>query len=278
MLAVFVIVILFATCAGATCGMGGGVIIKPVLDALSPMSAFQINFVSSMCVLAMALSSLVKHVFQKKSSHIPTAVAAACGAFAGGVAGEFIFEAVENAAGSVLGENADALIKITQNSVLALLLVGVLVYMLLRKEKGVYLPSAAMTIKAFAACCVLGVISTFLGIGGGPINVCVLCLVLRTDTKEVTFYSLLTVMFAQVAKLFKLAVTGGFTSNVILDVNLEWWALVIMVAAAVIGGLLGAVFNKRLSSKAVNRIYYAVIGIVIALNIYNIIYNAVTAL
>ena len=87
MLAVFVIVILFATCAGATCGMGGGVIIKPVLDALSPMSAFQINFVSSMCVLAMALSSLVKHVFQKKSSHIPTAVAAACGAFAGGVAG-----------------------------------------------------------------------------------------------------------------------------------------------------------------------------------------------
>ena len=135
-----------------------------------------------------------------------------------------------------------------------------------------------MTIKAFAACCVLGVISTFLGIGGGPINVCVLCLVLRTDTKEVTFYSLLTVMFAQVAKLFKLAVTGGFTSNVILDVNLEWWALVIMVAAAVIGGLLGAVFNKRLSSKAVNRIYYAVIGIVIALNIYNIIYNAVTAL
>ena len=257
MLAVFVIVILFATCVGATCGMGGGVIIKPVLDALSPMSAFQINFVSSMCVLAMALSSLVKHIFQKKSSHIPTAVAAACGAFAGGVAGEFIFEAVENAAGSVL-------------------LVGVLVYMLLRKEKGVYLPSTAMTIKAFAACCVLGVISTFLGIGGGPINVCVLCLVLRTDTKEVTFYSLLTVMFAQVAKLFKLAVTGGFTSNVILDVNLEWWALVIMIAAAVIGGLLGAVLNKRLSSKAVNRIYYAVIGIVIALNIYNIIYNAVS--
>ena len=165
-------------------------------------------------------------------------------ALAGGVAGEFIFEAVENAAGSVLGENADALIKIIQNSVLALLLVGVLVYMLLRKEKGVYLPSAAMTIKAFAACCVLGVISTFLGIGGGPINVCVLCLVLRTDTKEVTFYSLLTVMFAQVAKLFKLAVTGGFTSNVILDVNLEWWALVIMIAAAVIGGLLGAVLNK----------------------------------
>lgn len=66
MLAVFVIVILFATCAGATCGMGGGVIIKPVLDALSPMSAFQINFVSSMCVLAMALSSFVlilSHIF-----------------------------------------------------------------------------------------------------------------------------------------------------------------------------------------------------------------------
>ena len=43
-----------------------------------------------------------------------------------------------------------------------------------------------------------------------------------------------------------------------------------------LGGLLGAVLNKRLSSKAVNRIYYAVIGIVIALNIYNIIYNAVS--
>ena len=278
MLAVFVLVILFATCAGATCGMGGGVIIKPVLDALSPMSTFQINFVSSMCVLAMALSSLVKHIFQKKSSHIPTAAAAASGAFAGGVAGEFIFEAVEKAASKILGENADALLKIIQNSVLALLLAGVLIYMLVRKSKGEYLPSPAMTIKTFAACCVLGVISTFLGIGGGPINVCVLCLVLRTDTKEVTFYSLLTVMFAQVAKLFKLAVTGGFTSNVILDVNLQWWALLIMIFTAVAGGLLGAVLNKRLSLKAVNGIYYAVIGLVIALNVYNIIYNAVTAL
>ena len=276
--AVFVIVILFATCAGATCGMGGGVIIKPGLDALSSMSAFQINFVSSMCVLAMALSSLVKHIFQKKSSHIPTSAAAAGGAFAGGVAGEFIFEAVQNAVRGALGENADALIKIIQNSVLAALLVGVLIYMLARKPKGEYIPSAAMTAKAFAACCVLGVISTFLGIGGGPINVCVLCMVLKTQTKDVTFYSLLTVMFAQAAKLFKLAVTGGFTSNVILDVNLQWWALLIMIFAAVAGGLLGAVLNKRLSLKVVNGIYYTVIGLVIALNVYNIIYNAVTAL
>ena len=51
-----------------------------------------------------------------------------------------------------------------------------------------------------------------------------------------------------------------------------------MIFTAVAGGLLGAVLNKRLSLKAVNGIYYGVIGLVIALNVYNIIYNAVTAL
>lgn len=279
MLAVYSVIILFATAAGATCGMGGGVIIKPLLDALSPYTSFQINLISALCVFCMAASSLVKHFASKRKSLLINAVAASLGALVGGVCGEFIFDAVTSAARSGLGASADMQIKIIQNAVLALLLVLVLIYMLLREKKGSSAQPLTVTagnfVKVFAACCALGLISTFLGIGGGPINVCVLCIVLRAGTKDVTVYSLLTVFFAQAAKFIKLAATGGFIENAVFDVNLTWWALAIMAVVAVAGGLIGACANKKMSAKIVSVVYYAVIGLVIALNIYNIIINAV---
>lgn len=255
--------------------MGGGVIIKPLLDALSPYSIFQINLISSLCVLCMALSSLIKHLIGKKKIFWKTVAYASLGALIGGLCGEFIFDAVKNAAVGAFGANADLLIKVIQNSVLAVLLIAVLVFMLVKKSQGNYEPSNSKIIKVFISCIVLGIISTFLGIGGGPINVCVLCIVMRSNTKEITFYSLFTVFWAQVAKLIKLATTGGFVNNAVFDGNLVWWAMLLMITFAVVGGIVGAVINKKCAAKIVSVVYYSVTIIVIALNLYNIVINAI---
>lgn len=51
---------LFACLLGKMCGMGGGVIIKPVIDALGIMPVASINFLSACTVLGMSGWSTVK--------------------------------------------------------------------------------------------------------------------------------------------------------------------------------------------------------------------------
>ena len=51
MIVVFFAVSLLASIVGSICGIGGGVIIKPVLDALDVMSVSCISFLSGCTVL-----------------------------------------------------------------------------------------------------------------------------------------------------------------------------------------------------------------------------------
>ena len=58
-------IIVFFVCflssiAGAICGIGGGVIIKPVLDALGVMSVSAVSFLSGCTVLSMTTYSVLK--------------------------------------------------------------------------------------------------------------------------------------------------------------------------------------------------------------------------
>ena len=81
---------------GAICGIGGGVIIKPVLDAVGIFSADTVNFLSGCTVLSMAVSS----IFTKGKQAGRTAAGAgpilplAAGAALGGVLGKLIFQTV----------------------------------------------------------------------------------------------------------------------------------------------------------------------------------------
>ena len=57
MVLVFFAVSILSSTAGSICGIGGGVIIKPVLDALGVMSVSSISFLSGCTVLAMSVVS-----------------------------------------------------------------------------------------------------------------------------------------------------------------------------------------------------------------------------
>ena len=56
---VFILVSFFASVIGAICGIGGGVIIKPVLDAFGLYSVSTISFMSGCIVLAMTAYSVI---------------------------------------------------------------------------------------------------------------------------------------------------------------------------------------------------------------------------
>ena len=60
MQAVIALTVLIATVLGSISGIGGGVIIKPVMDAISGLSSSQISFLSGTTVLTMTIVSLLR--------------------------------------------------------------------------------------------------------------------------------------------------------------------------------------------------------------------------
>lgn len=84
MMIIVFLVCFLASVAGAICGIGGGVIIKPVLDALGIMSVSAISFLSGVTVLSMTTYSVIKSKCSKESSFhgdrgLPLAIGAAFG-------------------------------------------------------------------------------------------------------------------------------------------------------------------------------------------------------
>ena len=57
---IIILVCFFSSVVRAICGIGGGVIIKPVLDATGVMSVTTVSFLSGCTVLSMSVVSLQK--------------------------------------------------------------------------------------------------------------------------------------------------------------------------------------------------------------------------
>ena len=104
----------------------------------------------------------------------------------------------------------------------------------------------------------LGAVSTFVGIGGGPINVAVLVVFFSFDIKKAAIGSIFMIMFAQAVNVITMMATGEMFTH---DLTALWY----MVPAAVIGGFLGAVLCRRLHLKHVNFIFNIAVIFVIAL-------------
>ena len=86
----------FAACIlGTICGMGGGIIIKPVLDATGVMSVAAVNFLSGCTVIAMSCWSVGKTALKKESAlDLRSTPFLALGAALGGLAGKQLFHLV----------------------------------------------------------------------------------------------------------------------------------------------------------------------------------------
>lgn len=252
----YFLVAFLACTVGAISGLGGGIIIKPVLDIFSTYDVATINLLSSFTVLSMAIASTIKHLIYGTRFQLKTGAFLALGGALGGNFGNFLFNE------TILSIENEVIIKIMQSSGLTLLLLFVILYI----NKGKTYKTFQIENKGFivAIGVLLGAISTYFGIGGGPINLVILSLFFSMDTKKAAVNSIILILFSQSAKILQVFLLGDLKD---FDLRL----LLLMIPAGIIGGILGSKLGKTLSAKHVLLTFNTVLTLVIGINVFNII-------
>lgn len=253
---ILLIICLLASSVGAIVGAGGGVIIKPVLDMLGILPVSTVSFCSGCTVLGMSVCSLIRNRNDGVKLQIKTSTALAIGAVLGGLVGKWLFELVKNGFGNerVLGA--------VQAVFLTLITIGVFLYVC-NKDK---LPSKNVK-NIFAAVIIgifLGIISSFLGIGGGTSNVAVLFFFFSMEAKEAAKNSLYIIIFSQISSIVTALMTGSVP-------DFEWLHLLCMVIGGIGGALTGAAISKRIDNKGVEKILKALLVVIILIDFYNVL-------
>ncbi len=257
----FFAVCFLASTVGAICGIGGGVIIKPVLDAFGIMDVKAISFLSGCTVLSMTTYSVLKSKLGGES-HVErsTGIPLALGAAAGGLIGKWLFSYI-----SSLSPDKNK-VGAVQAGCLLVVTVGTLIYTLYKER------IRTLRIQSPAWCAVigaaLGVLSSFLGIGGGPINLVVLFFFFSMTTKTAAENSLYIIFFSQTASLISTLVTGSVPL-------FEPIVLVVMAAGGILGGVSGRALNKRIEESTVDKLFIGLMVLMILINIYNLYQFAV---
>ncbi|WP_461226224.1 sulfite exporter TauE/SafE family protein [Lacticaseibacillus suihuaensis] len=244
----YAVIILAANVLGAVVGMGGGVLIKPLLDAIGAHPLVQINFFSSVAVLTMAAVATWR---RRASTGAGVAVPLGLGAVVGGLIGDWGLNAL------LAAWPSHAVLQL-QAGLTILSLVLALAYSLSPKHSG----NAAGPWAVAGVAVLSGALATLMGIGGGPINVALFMAVAGVGIKQAAGWSLQTILFSQLAKLLQVIVWGQLWQ---FDLAALW----VIVPTAALGGLLGAQLSKRFNASRVTVLYRGAIGLVIVLNAYN---------
>lgn len=252
----FLLISLLATTVGAISGIGGGVIIKPVLDAASTLGVPVISFLSGCTVLSMSVVSLLKSRGSGVKVELRTSSFLAIGAAVGGVAGKYLFELVR---GLFPG---DQVVGATQSALLILMTVGVFFFVRLKAR------IRPLQVKNAAVCLAiglgLGMLSSFLGIGGGPINIAVLYYFFAMDSKTCALNSIYVILVSQATSLVSTFVGGSVPS-------FDPWLLCLMMAGGIAGGFIGGSISRRLSNKGVDVLFSGVMVVIVGVSCYNLV-------
>ena len=250
MVLIYFLVALLSTICGSMAGLGGGVIIKPVLDFLGDYNIETIGVLSACTIFSMALVSVIKQLSYKSKIDIKNTGLLGIGSVIGGLLGQklltFILKIVQG-----------RIVSLVQSGILALLLIFV------NKEK-----FKSYKIDNFILSTIIGIflglIAAFLGIGGGPINVAFLTIFFSMEAKNAARDSVLIILFSQASKLLTIAFGTGFSGY---DLSM----LPYMIFGGVLGGFIGAKFNRIFSNEIILRVFNTITILIIGLNIYNFI-------
>lgn len=242
---------------GTICGMGGGIIIKPVLDATGVMGVSAINFLSGCTVIAMSLWNVGKNYRKKESQvELPTTGVLALGAAIGGLLGKQLFAAVSslfadsNSAGGI------------QAVLLLIATAATLVYTM--KKDGLPSKRIASPWISLLIGLGLGMLGAFLGIGGGPFNVAVLCYFFSMPTKKASQNSLFIVLFSQLTGTLKTLLSGGIPA-------VDPMVLAGMVLLGIAGSELGRRINKKIDNRQATLCLEWAMVVILLICIYNIV-------
>lgn len=251
---IYSIIIFIACTIGAIVGIGGGVIIKPVLDFIGYHSIEVVGFISTCAVFAMSISSSVKHITAKTKFDKKIVLLVSFGSILGGIIGNEIFDLS-------LKKLDSNIVKGIQAVIIALFIIFVIFYVNSKNMKSFKITNPILVALTGL---MLGLMSAFLGIGGGPINTAFLVLLFSFTVKESAVYSVAIIFFSQLSQLITIFISNRF------EPYKEYLTLIIIaMAVSVIGGIIGSKLNKKLSNKTITKIFSAVLALVAIINICN---------
>lgn len=251
------LVCFFSSAVGSICGIGGGVIIKPVLDATGILAVTTVSFLSGCTVLSMSVVSMYKNMKAKRDFVFNRVFATviALGSVAGGLSGKALYEKV------LSGMSDTSHVGAVQAAVLLVITAGTLLYTV--KKKKIATKNISNKAVIFLIGVMLGIMSSFLSIGGGPVNLVVLFYFFSMETKQAAMYSIYIIMFSQIASLLSSLVKGNVPP-------FEAALLVLMVVCGILGGLAGSRINKKIDDRTVERLFIGLMAVIIVINIYNV--------
>lgn len=253
----FFIISFAASVIGAVCGIGGGVLMKPLLDAFGILDVRTISFLSGCTVLCMSMYSFVSAKLRRDSLiEMRTGTLLALGAVAGGSLGKSIFQ--------VLTERiSQNLTGVVQAGCLLLLTAGTLLYTLYKARiHTIQIKNALLCVLCGFG---LGILSSFLGIGGGPVNLMVLSYFFSMPAKTAAQNSLYIILFSQISSLVNSLVAGTVPAGCA-------GLIVLMSLGGIAGGMLGRRVGKHMDGRQTDHLFIAAMAGIIVINIYNIIH------
>ena len=254
MMVFLLLVSFFASVGGAICGIGGGVIIKPALDALNIASVSTISFLSGCTVLSMSCYSVGKALAAKESLvDFKTGTPLALGGAVGGIVGKSLFSALT----AMFSQQS---VGICQSLCLAALTLMTICYTL--NQRRIHTHHITNPVVCVLVGLVLGILSSFLGTGGGPINLVVLYYFFSMSTKVAAQNSLYIILISQITSLGTTLLTGAVPP-------FQWSWLILMVVGGISGGMVGRKINKRIDDRQVERLFIGLMVIITLISLYN---------
>ncbi len=109
----------------------------------------------------------------------------------------------------------------------------------------------------------LGAVSSFLGIGGGPINIAVLNYFFSSSPKVTAKRSIFIILLSQISSLVTVFLSG-------VPEGVNYIALGLMAIGGCTGAVLGGKVSKKLTEHQVDDFFTDVLVAIIILNAYNV--------
>ena len=253
---VYFFIFLSSCILGAIVGLGGGVIIRPILDAVGYHEVNNIAFLTSTAVLIMAGVSTWKKTQDGTKITFNRAALICLGSLIGGSVGDRLLRVPAY----MFGENNLQIIQ-TLSTIFFLVLA---IYL---TEKSTLRFQMKNRILYFLLGVFLGTIAVFLGIGGGPINVPAFIILFNLPVKQATAYSIVVIFFSHLSRLFTMAVTGDALGFMEFDLSF----LPFIIPAAIIGGAIGAIISRKLCDSKVKKTFTVTMFVLIAINLFNLV-------
>ncbi len=218
------------------------------------LSVSEASLLSGCTVLGMSLVTLLRRGGAQGAIDWRRTGALALGAAGGGLLGKHLFFLVQEG----MGQRGAGIL---QAALLLLLTVFTLLYSLwqARFQRG----NVKSLLVCLAAGLGLGALSSFLGIGGGPVNLMILGLLFGMNAKTAALNSLYIIFLSQSASVAQMALKGSFAGA-------DFLLLSLAIAAGVAGGFCGSAAVKQWT-KAGEQLLEITMVIIILICGYNIL-------